>query len=56
MKLGNWDNVVTCHRGSKLARSWNVDKYILGIHKFASTCPEETLISVRWNRPWYLTS
>eukprot|EP01126_Amoeba_proteus_P026200 TRINITY_DN2597_c0_g1_i10.p1 TRINITY_DN2597_c0_g1~~TRINITY_DN2597_c0_g1_i10.p1 ORF type:complete len:925 (-),score=181.40 TRINITY_DN2597_c0_g1_i10:62-2836(-) len=45
VKEKQWDNIITCHRGSKVARTWNKSRNKLGEHLLKSTSKHRTIIT-----------
>lgn len=46
-KEGEWDNALTCHANSPVARSWNVQNRVIGKHKLAhSSLPRGSAATV----------
>ena len=44
---GEWDNALTCHAGSNVVRTWNVQNRVLGKHKLVkSSLPRGTIATV----------
>eukprot|EP00117_Sycon_ciliatum_P046757 scpid15153/ scgid33462/ WD repeat-containing protein 36; T-cell activation WD repeat-containing protein len=35
-KEGDWDNALTCHSGSRVVRTWNVQNRVIGKHKLVA--------------------
>lgn len=44
-KQRDWDNVLSCHRGSNIAVTWNRQNFIVGKHRLQSHAPSQSNIT-----------